>query len=586
VGIIKKSAIFLTLWLSVLLLFSLNACSKPPEALMSASPASGQVPLEVIFTNESTSADRFQWDFGDGSTTTTTDVMEPVTHEYIKAGTHTVTLTAFKEADPQNTSVMTLPVTVTHGDLDHVELHSKSIDMGINESQQLVAEAADTYGNSIPEAIITWKSKEKAVSITNNGLIKAGTKSGVFDSVIIATASLGGYSVNTTAGVTIKHGPLDHVDISPSTATLKVGETQQFIAGPADAYDNPISEAQIAWGVSAGAGSITGDGLFTAGRNAGGGITVIAAYNGNSVNRTAAVILKPGPMYRVSLTPESADIYYNQSQQFTAGVFDSDNIPITNVILFWEVVEGTGMISGNGLYMAGTGISTSEATIKVTAEAEGVSLSATSVLTVRQGFKYMTYLGMNIRSPYIFNDPDLRRAISLCIDRDELPVWVRETYNNDAERVLSIVLPAVSNTNLNPDRDLEKARDLMWANGYPNGYKVIMYTHGEYVDIASEISTYLANIGVETELRVLADSVSLATLSANEPYLFLTKIPVDFADTSELLGRLLLNTSDENLSGYINAGFNQAFNSRSFNEAEDIAFEDQSGPVIPLFWSK
>lgn len=582
--IINKT-MFLLLSLSILLFFSLPACSKPPEALMSASSMGGQAPLSVTFTNESTNADRFRWDFGDGITTTTTDINEPVTHEYTKAGTHTVTLTAFKEAEPQLTSVMTLDINVTYGNLDRVELSPNAIELGVTESQQLLAEAVDTYGNPISEAIFTWEAIEKTVNITNNGLITAGTKSGVFDPAITVTALLNNQSANTTVGVTVKHGPLDRVNISPNTVSLKVGDIQQFVAEAVDAYDNPIPEAQVTWKISAGAGSITEDGLFTAGRNAGEGVTVIATYNGKSVERIASVILKPGPMVRLSLSPETADLYYNQSQQITAKVFDNNDIPVTNVTLSWEVVEGTGTISGNGLYTAGSGISFSTATIKVTAEAEGVSLSATSILTIRQGFKYMTYLGMNVKAPYIFNNPDLRKAISLCIDRDELTSWIRETYNNDAEKVKSIVSPSVSNTNLNPDKDIEKAGELMWENGYPNGYKVMMYTHGEYANIASILSAYLADLGIEAEIRVLADQVSLVSISPNAPFLFLTKVSVDFTNTNELLGRLLLSTSEENLSGYTNTGFNQAYNSGSFNDAENIAFEDNSGPIVPLYWS-
>jgi len=63
-----------------------------PVAAFTASPTSGTNPLKVQFTDQSTNnPTSWKWDFGDGSATSTTH--NPL-HTYIKAGSHTVTLTA------------------------------------------------------------------------------------------------------------------------------------------------------------------------------------------------------------------------------------------------------------------------------------------------------------------------------------------------------------------------------------------------------------------------------------------------------------------------------------------------------------
>ena len=63
----------------------------PPVAEFSGTPLSGEIPLEVTFTDESTeSPDEWLWDFGDE--TTSTD--ENPVHEYTEAGEFTVSLTA------------------------------------------------------------------------------------------------------------------------------------------------------------------------------------------------------------------------------------------------------------------------------------------------------------------------------------------------------------------------------------------------------------------------------------------------------------------------------------------------------------
>ncbi|MCP4426971.1 MAG: PKD domain-containing protein, partial [Chloroflexi bacterium] len=62
----------------------------PPQAGFSATPLSGSSPLTVTFTNASTGADSYVWQFGDGATSTE---INP-THAYTQTGIYTVSLTA------------------------------------------------------------------------------------------------------------------------------------------------------------------------------------------------------------------------------------------------------------------------------------------------------------------------------------------------------------------------------------------------------------------------------------------------------------------------------------------------------------
>jgi PKD repeat protein len=61
-----------------------------PTAIFSADPTSGERPLTVVFTDESMGLiDTWEWDFGDGGTSTDQDP----SYEYTTAGTYTVSLT-------------------------------------------------------------------------------------------------------------------------------------------------------------------------------------------------------------------------------------------------------------------------------------------------------------------------------------------------------------------------------------------------------------------------------------------------------------------------------------------------------------
>jgi YD repeat-containing protein len=67
-----------------------------PTAVFTATPRAGTTPLIVTFFNDSTNADEYIWDFGDGITLTTSSA-GPISHTYATAGLFTISLTAVNE---------------------------------------------------------------------------------------------------------------------------------------------------------------------------------------------------------------------------------------------------------------------------------------------------------------------------------------------------------------------------------------------------------------------------------------------------------------------------------------------------------
>lgn len=78
--------------IALLSVIVLGSCSKEPEAFFSV-PALVWVNEPVQFSNYSTDATSYEWDFGDGTSTTE---VSPV-HTYNNAGIYTVTLTAINK---------------------------------------------------------------------------------------------------------------------------------------------------------------------------------------------------------------------------------------------------------------------------------------------------------------------------------------------------------------------------------------------------------------------------------------------------------------------------------------------------------
>jgi len=80
----------------------------PPTADFSASPTSGTAPLTVSFTDESTGATAWSWEFGDGWGSSA----QNPTHTYVAPGTYTVTLTAHNSVG-SDVETKTAYITVT-----------------------------------------------------------------------------------------------------------------------------------------------------------------------------------------------------------------------------------------------------------------------------------------------------------------------------------------------------------------------------------------------------------------------------------------------------------------------------------------
>ena len=87
-----------------------NSASVPvpdPTASFTAEPVDGVNPLEVAFTNTSTSATGYSWDFGDGERSA---LASPGSHTYDEPGEYTVTLTATNRSGASSTATDTVTV--------------------------------------------------------------------------------------------------------------------------------------------------------------------------------------------------------------------------------------------------------------------------------------------------------------------------------------------------------------------------------------------------------------------------------------------------------------------------------------------
>ncbi|HOC70310.1 MAG TPA: PKD domain-containing protein, partial [Candidatus Hydrogenedentes bacterium] len=103
---------------------------EPPVASFEASPTSGNAPLEVTFTNTSTNADYYSWDFGDGNGS---DEWSP-THTYYDPGTYTARLYVYRDCGDDEEDTHEVVINVTPPSVPHPADVNVDFSIKINEA--------------------------------------------------------------------------------------------------------------------------------------------------------------------------------------------------------------------------------------------------------------------------------------------------------------------------------------------------------------------------------------------------------------------------------------------------------------------
>ena len=106
-----------------------------PVADFTFTPQYGNPPLAVSFTNISSGASSYLWDFGDGSATTT--ITNPL-HTYIDTGSFAISLTAMNNFGCEHTKIKTIPILRRLVDVAIIAIYDTLQNNYLNTSAQLV----------------------------------------------------------------------------------------------------------------------------------------------------------------------------------------------------------------------------------------------------------------------------------------------------------------------------------------------------------------------------------------------------------------------------------------------------------------
>src|SRR5712692_3843764 len=166
---------------------------------------------------------------------------------------------------------------------------------------------------------VTWSASAGTVSVS--GLYTAPTVSANTTATVTAS-SVADPSKSASATVSITAAPpAVAVSISPTSATVSSGGTQQF---KATVYNT--TNTAVTW--SATAGSVSSSGLYTAPTVTANTTATVSATSvadpSKSANATVSITAPP-PVVAVSISPTSATVASGGTQQFTATVTGSSD---------------------------------------------------------------------------------------------------------------------------------------------------------------------------------------------------------------------------------------------------------------------
>jgi hypothetical protein len=195
--------------------------------------------------------------------------------------------------------------------------------------------------------------------------------------------------------------PSVSVTVTPASATVQAGTTQQFTANVTGTTNTSVTwQVNGVTGGNSTVGTISISGLYTAPAAAQNPatVTIRAVSNADATKfGTAAVTITTPPPVTVTVTPTSATVQMGKTQQFTADVTGT-----TNMSVRWQVngVTGgnatVGTISGSGLYVAPLALpNPASVTIKAVSSADATKFAAATVTVVAPPFTVVRLISPN-----------------------------------------------------------------------------------------------------------------------------------------------------------------------------------------------
>jgi len=258
-------------------------------------------------------------------------------------------------------------LTVTAAVLTSLSVTPNAPSVAAGNAQQFTA--TGTYSNGTTQNVTstsTWTSSANSVATITNG----GLATGVAPGTATITATSG--AISGSATITVTPAVLTSLSVTPATASVALGTTQQFTA--TGTYSNGSTQnltSTAKWNSSAtSVATVNSGGLATSVTQ---GTASISAKSG-TISGSATLTVTAPVLTSLSVTPTPASIAAGNSQQFTAtGTYSNGSTQNLTSTAQWKS-SATSVATVNG---SGLAIGAAQGTATITATSAAISGSAT-----------------------------------------------------------------------------------------------------------------------------------------------------------------------------------------------------------------
>ncbi|PYO90860.1 MAG: hypothetical protein DMD58_05975, partial [Gemmatimonadetes bacterium] len=212
----------------------------------------------------------------------------------------------------------------TNGSLARLSISPILVALHLNQSTDLTVQGTDQAGDMAPLSVtfsVRGTAGGQITDVTSPGRgravghFKAGQNPGQ-DSVIAVDTS----GVADTAVVIVTPPPVASVTVTPSTATVTVGNTTPFVATPFDSAGTILTNRTITWSSATPAvATVTAAGVASG--VAPGSASIIATSESKS--DTAVLTVINVPVASVTVTPASATVVVGATAPFSVTLRDA-----------------------------------------------------------------------------------------------------------------------------------------------------------------------------------------------------------------------------------------------------------------------
>ena len=205
----------------------------------------------------------------------------------------------------------TAALQVSAGELDHIVISPTNATISAGGSRSYTAQAFDLYGNALGDV-----TANTTFTISPNGSCTGATCTATASGVHTVTGNDSGKTSSST--LTVTAGTLDHLALSPPSATIAAGDSRSYTAEGRDQYDNPLADMTASATFTIAPNGSCAAAACTA--TSAGPHTVTATVGGKS--GTASLAVTAGVLDHLVLAPASASIAAGGSQTYTSEARD------------------------------------------------------------------------------------------------------------------------------------------------------------------------------------------------------------------------------------------------------------------------